>query len=596
MKRTALILGLMLATAAAQAQNVARRQSGVHAAGRYQVTSLAGLNIYAHNLSWNTSGTVNACTIRLQQASALPNWNDLDATYSCISSGVGAVVALATAVNNVSVQVVTFSGSGSISFLYQGWMVSPSVIGGASPLTTKGDIWGYSTTNARIPVGANGLFLKADSTQPLGVVWAAAGAGTITGSGTVNTLPKFTAATAIGDTQINEAGGIVTVTNEDFNVTRVGAGATTVPAVEMINSTAATLATPVQAGPYLSTCGSAWDTDGLVADTHCWRALALPASATSTSSSLLFESFKTGGAYTSRFALPSSGFTAGSVPFIGSDGFTLSQDNANLSWTGVGAAQLLSIGDLEGTFDAGADTIFGGNLVQIGNNAARSAPAALAVQTEAGTIAVDGSSATDTLDGGATGIRSRAVGYGSNNLTALTGIVARVTHNSTGTAGTITGINIQGGIKGGGAGVITDNIGLNIGDETVGSNNYAIKTGTGLNDFGDTVKAPRYATTTNCADSAGAAACGSAAAGAFVIDATTTSTVVSTTAVTANSRIFLQEDSSLSTELGVTCNTQSSLVLGALRVTARTAATSFTATLEAGPTTNPMCVSYWIVN
>lgn len=109
-------------------------------------------------------------------------------------------------------------------------------------------------------------------------------------------------------------------------------------------------------------------------------------------------------------------------------------------------------------------------------------------------------------------------------------------------------------------------------------------------------KAPSYQSTTNCADSAGAAACGAAPAGAFVIDATTTSTVVSTTAVTATSRIFLQEDSSLGTELGVTCNTQSSLTLGALRVTARTAATSFTATIEAGPTTNPMCVSYWIVN
>lgn len=105
-----------------------------------------------------------------------------------------------------------------------------------------------------------------------------------------------------------------------------------------------------------------------------------------------------------------------------------------------------------------------------------------------------------------------------------------------------------------------------------------------------------YGSVTNCADSAGAAACGAAPAGSFVIDAGSTATVVSTTAVTANSQIFLQEDSSLSTRLSVTCNTQSSLTLGALRVTARTAGTSFTATLEVGPTTNPMCVNYWIVN
>ncbi len=105
-----------------------------------------------------------------------------------------------------------------------------------------------------------------------------------------------------------------------------------------------------------------------------------------------------------------------------------------------------------------------------------------------------------------------------------------------------------------------------------------------------------FATLTNCSDSAGAAACGSASAGSVVIDAAATTVVVSTTAVTANSQIFVQEDSSLGTRLSVTCNTQSSLVLGALRVTARTAATSFTITLEAAPTTNPLCLSYFIVN
>lgn len=53
--------------------------------------------------------------------------------------------------------------------------------GTASPLTTKGDVWGYSTTNARIPIGTNGQVLTADSTQTLGLKWAAvAGSGTVT--------------------------------------------------------------------------------------------------------------------------------------------------------------------------------------------------------------------------------------------------------------------------------------------------------------------------------------------------------------------------------------------------------------------------------
>lgn len=43
-----------------------------------------------------------------------------------------------------------------------------------SPLTTKGDVWGFSTVDARIPVGADNTVLTADSTQPLGVKWGAA--------------------------------------------------------------------------------------------------------------------------------------------------------------------------------------------------------------------------------------------------------------------------------------------------------------------------------------------------------------------------------------------------------------------------------------
>lgn len=38
-----------------------------------------------------------------------------------------------------------------------------------SPLTTKGDIYGHSTVDARIPVGSDGQLLEADSTQTLGV-------------------------------------------------------------------------------------------------------------------------------------------------------------------------------------------------------------------------------------------------------------------------------------------------------------------------------------------------------------------------------------------------------------------------------------------
>jgi hypothetical protein len=44
--------------------------------------------------------------------------------------------------------------------------------GTALPLTTKGDLFGYDTGNARIPVGTNNQVLTADSAQALGVKWA----------------------------------------------------------------------------------------------------------------------------------------------------------------------------------------------------------------------------------------------------------------------------------------------------------------------------------------------------------------------------------------------------------------------------------------
>lgn len=49
--------------------------------------------------------------------------------------------------------------------------------GGSSPLTTKGDIHGFSTVDARLPVGSDGQVLTADSAQSLGIKWAAAGGG-----------------------------------------------------------------------------------------------------------------------------------------------------------------------------------------------------------------------------------------------------------------------------------------------------------------------------------------------------------------------------------------------------------------------------------
>ena len=58
---------------------------------------------------------------------------------------------------------------------------SVNVTGGGSPspLTTKGDIYTYSTTDARLPVGTNGQILSADSSKTAGLFWIDAPSGTL---------------------------------------------------------------------------------------------------------------------------------------------------------------------------------------------------------------------------------------------------------------------------------------------------------------------------------------------------------------------------------------------------------------------------------
>lgn len=47
----------------------------------------------------------------------------------------------------------------------------------SSPLTTKGDLYGFGTADARIPIGSDTWVLTADSTQTLGLKWAASPSG-----------------------------------------------------------------------------------------------------------------------------------------------------------------------------------------------------------------------------------------------------------------------------------------------------------------------------------------------------------------------------------------------------------------------------------
>src|SRR5207244_7477414 len=101
-----------------------------------------------------------------------------------------------------------------------------------------------------------------------------------------------------------------------------------------------------------------------------------------------------------------------------------------------------------------------------------------------------------------------------------------------------------------------------------------------------------YTTTTKCAGvgtaaSPSVASCSAAQAGAFscATNASAGTCQVNTTAVTANSRIFIQETSAEGANLGVTCNTAPTIV-PAILLASKSAGASFTINMPT-ITTNP---------
>ena len=68
--------------------------------------------------------------------------------------------------------IVNFTGAGVVASI-TGATLSITIAGGfTSPLNTKGDLLGFSTVNARLPVGTNAQVVRANSAQTLGVEYA----------------------------------------------------------------------------------------------------------------------------------------------------------------------------------------------------------------------------------------------------------------------------------------------------------------------------------------------------------------------------------------------------------------------------------------
>jgi len=123
-------------------------------------------------IEFNTSGAVT-CTV---------NTGLFDAGDTLVIQNRGAGVVTVTAgtatVDTSATLALSQYDAGTLYFISASAAIFFNTdAGGGSPLTTKGDLYGFSTLDARIPIGANDTVLTADSNESLGLKWAAAAGG-----------------------------------------------------------------------------------------------------------------------------------------------------------------------------------------------------------------------------------------------------------------------------------------------------------------------------------------------------------------------------------------------------------------------------------
>ena len=93
--------------------------------------------------------------------------------------------------------MISYRSDAKVLEIYNGttWVTESSFV---SPLTTKGDVHTYSTTDARLGVGTTNQTLIVDSTQTTGLKWAASPQSTLSAKGSLvsasaaNTLAELT--------------------------------------------------------------------------------------------------------------------------------------------------------------------------------------------------------------------------------------------------------------------------------------------------------------------------------------------------------------------------------------------------------------------
>lgn len=156
----------------------------------YTLVAADAGTVVSVNSTSATTITVNTGLFSAGDIVTIQNWG----------SGSVTITAGTATVNTAGSLIVPQYDGGVLYFtsasaaIYFDWVQA----GATSPLTTKGDIWGYGSSDARIPIGTNGNVLTADSSQSLGLKWAAPAGGSTFAGVSLTRTTSLSLATATG--------------------------------------------------------------------------------------------------------------------------------------------------------------------------------------------------------------------------------------------------------------------------------------------------------------------------------------------------------------------------------------------------------------
>jgi len=89
------------------------------AAGSDISINAVGSGIAEHRLTWYVTGTVSACSVKLQQSVDGTTWSDLIGAQTCTANGATAW-AYNVAANYVRITMASYTGTGSVYVTYEG--------------------------------------------------------------------------------------------------------------------------------------------------------------------------------------------------------------------------------------------------------------------------------------------------------------------------------------------------------------------------------------------------------------------------------------------------------------------------------------------